>query len=120
MTWFDWLLPPSCPLCQQKASAGSRCCFCRDCARSFPPPSETLWSLESDGTSWPVYAWGAYDGPLRRSLQLLKYHSQPRIGETFGHWLGQYWRQTRTSNQIHVVIPIPLHRDRQQQRGYNQ
>ncbi|MEO1132880.1 MAG: ComF family protein [Cyanobacteria bacterium J06639_1] len=119
MAWFDWLLPPSCPLCQRKAS-GNSCCFCRECAANFPPPGKTLWSPANDETSLPVYAWGAYDGALRRSLQLLKYHQQPRIGETFGHWLGQYWRQTHTAKQKHLVIPIPLHRDRQQQRGYNQ
>lgn len=118
LAWFDWLLLPTCPLCQRPAPDATNC-FCPDCTLNFPPPAAELWPTRTAETALPVYAWGRYAGALRRSLQLLKYQRQPRIGETFGHWLGRYWSRTCGSSPA-VVIPIPLHRDRQRQRGYNQ
>lgn len=118
MAWLDWLLPSTCPLCQRPGDGNS--CFCQDCALLFPPPAPDIWKLShSAEADVPIYTWGRYEGALRRSIQLLKYRHQERIGETFGGWLGRYWLQTSPRRE-YLVIPIPLHRDRLKLRGYNQ
>ncbi|MEB5004810.1 hypothetical protein RXP00_29910, partial [Pseudomonas aeruginosa] len=37
-----------------------------------------------------------------------------------GHWLGQTWLNLQLASQSLIVVPIPLHTDKQKQRGYNQ
>ena len=65
--------------------------------------------------------WGYYEGSLKQSIARLKYDRQVQIAAPLGTWLAELWPPDRTtSSQAWIVIPIPLHRERQQQRGFNQ
>ncbi|NEQ49106.1 MAG: ComF family protein [Leptolyngbya sp. SIO3F4] len=71
----------------------------------------------------PVFAWGQYQGVLKQALALLKYGNQNELGFWLGCQLGEHWLQNGYHNMISqqpVVIPIPLHTQKLQQRGYNQ
>jgi ComF family protein len=51
----------------------------------------------------------------------LKYDHRPEISEPLGQWLAQGWLAQSQSPHLRVIaVPIPLHGDREQQRGYNQ
>jgi len=60
---------------------------------------------------------GAYQGPLQSSIHALKYNGNTCVAEP----LGQLLAQSYINSDMHadVVIPVPLHSERQQQRGYN-
>ena len=121
-----------CPLCQRPASP----VLCTDCYRQIQTcrwPSATRGKTTQntsaptltlhDDSALSVLAWGRYQGVLKQVLALLKYGDQTDIGLWLGHLLGQYWQtsQRRTAyRQLPVVVPIPLHEERRQQRGYNQ
>ncbi len=107
-----------CPLCQRPTSKE----FCQYCYKQLqrcqlPQPSQWRGEL-------PVLAWGVYGGTLKRAIAALKYENQPQIARPLGHWLAQAWLNSPhaySSNRISpVVVPIPLHADKQKQRGYNQ
>lgn len=66
-----------------------------------------------------VFAWGSYGGALKRAIALLKYKGKAEIARPLGQWLAQAWLQQVSDRQC-VLVPIPLHRDRYRQRGYNQ
>ncbi|MEN9230853.1 MAG: ComF family protein [Thermostichus sp. DG02_5_bins_236] len=114
MGWLDWWLIPPCPLCQRPAKN----VFCPDCQRRLQADRVSSWPLET--TPWPLYAWGSHRGGLRQAIYRLKYEGQRRIGSLLGEWLGSCWREHSQQRQPYTVIPIPLHRERLQQRGYNQ
>ncbi len=57
---------------------------------------------------------------LKRAIAALKYQHQPQIARPLGQWLGACWIQARPVNSSPVVVPIPLHAQKQQERGYNQ
>lgn len=50
----------------------------------------------------------------------LKYRNQKHISAYLGHWHGEKLRQYVWPKDIDVVIPVPIHPKRRQQRGYNQ
>ena len=103
-----------CPLCQRSAAT----VFCTDCRRQLH-----RCQLNNSATKierLPVFAWGRYEGTLKRAIAHLKYQKCPQIAEPLGTWLGQAWLQHHTIAGNRVVVPIPLAGDRQQQRGYNQ
>lgn len=112
---LNLFLESNCLLCQRSTSKE----FCLDCARQLQrcqlqPPS-SLWQGQL-----PIFAWGMYGGILKRAIALLKYENQPQIARPLGHWLAQAWLNSQLASKDLIVVPIPLHADKQKQRGYNQ
>ncbi len=58
-----------------------------------------------------------YQEPLRGCIHGLKYDGNTRLAEPLGLLLAQAYR--RYSLQADMLIPVPLHSERQQQRGFN-
>jgi ComF family protein len=69
-----------------------------------------------------VFAWGRYDGQLKRAIALMKYQGKPEIGSVLGTLLGQAWLESKPIKLPPkvTVVPIPLHRNKQKARGFNQ
>jgi len=78
--------------------------------------------IASGHDALPVLAWGHYRDRLRLALLRLKYHDCPHIGPLLGRWLGQAWQEAQLERTWGrpAVVPIPLHGERLEQRGYNQ
>ena len=100
--------------------------FCLDCYRQvLPAPVEASVCPTAEHDRLPVMSLGTYDSALKRAILKLKYSDRPDIARPLGVCLGQQWqaqwsvpdadRRTKL-----YAIPIPLHTDRQQARGYNQ
>lgn len=70
----------------------------------------------------PVYraarSWGCHEGVLRQALHQLKYRRDIALGEVLARELMQL--VLKQGWQVEVVVPVPLGRQRQKQRGYNQ
>jgi ComF family protein len=116
--WLNVILQSNCPLCQRAAFN----VFCIDCQRQLErcrlPDPKQGWQGDL-----PVFAWGTYQGPLKRAIAALKYSQQLEVAHPLGQWLGQSWLiapPIGTVTHNFIVVPIPLHAIRQQQRGYNQ
>lgn len=69
-----------------------------------------------------VYAWGHYDGQLKRAIAQMKYQNQPEIGNLLGAQLGKAWIDSEFGKLWHkiTVVPIPMHPKKQKERGFNQ
>ncbi|NJL86923.1 MAG: ComF family protein [Leptolyngbyaceae cyanobacterium SM1_1_3] len=112
---LNLFLQGRCPLCDRPTPAN----FCLACQTNLQqqtncPPANWQSPL-------PVLAWRRYEGSLKRAIAALKYQHQPQIGFTLGTWLGETWQQqVQICNCRPVVVPIPLHPNKLQQRGYNQ
>lgn len=63
-------------------------------------------------------ACGAYSGALEASILFLKTapHICPRLRSILRHTFAEYRQELRSD----VVVPVPLHRLRERQRGFNQ
>ncbi|MEM6784239.1 MAG: phosphoribosyltransferase family protein [Bacteroidota bacterium] len=71
-----------------------------------PPPFVylgALWTYDEQGT-------------VARLQQRLKYGNRPHLGEALGRWLAQ----AVPAATYDLVLPVPLHRQRTLERGYNQ
>jgi len=68
-------------------------------------------------------AWGQYGGLLKRAIAALKYEQHPQLARPLGSYLGKTWLTVSAPASTFlkpIVVPIPLHREKQKQRGYNQ
>lgn len=61
---------------------------------------------------------GTHSGPLRETIHALKYETTPRLAQPLGALLTQQLNQQKWS--FDTIIPVPLHVNREQERGYNQ
>lgn len=64
-----------------------------------------------------LFAVCDYEEPLRSCIHALKYDGNLRLAEPLGTLLGESF--SRFGLQADAITPVPLHRDRQHQRGYN-
>ena len=62
-------------------------------------------------------AVSAYQEPLRRCIHALKYDGNTRLAEPLGRLMAQAY--INYGLQADIMIPVPLHSERQKQRGYN-
>ncbi len=59
-------------------------------------------------------------GIVKSIIHNLKYKNQEKIGALLGDWYGQIIAEKDYLTDIDYVVPVPLHRKRLKQRGYNQ
>ena len=71
-----------------------------------------------------VYGAGAYtfrEGTVCQQLiHALKYHNRPDVGRQLGRRFGEVLRQVPALADVTGLVPVPIHRKRRHERGYNQ
>ena len=65
-------------------------------------------------------AYGLYDRSLRAVIHLLKYQQKTYLAEPLGLLLFSTFVRHWAPEDIHVIIPTPLHVERLKKRGFNQ
>ncbi len=124
---LDLLFPPRCVICR---SAGEWLCaacraeinkvqppICSRCGRPLngePCPYCQILPLQIDG----MRAVAFFEGVMREAIHRFKYHRQTELAATFGEMLNDYL--AANALPFDAIIPVPLHRDRECARGYNQ
>lgn len=59
-------------------------------------------------------------GIVQEIIHGLKYHGHQEAGTVFGEWIAEELCLLPISNNFDFVIPVPLHKKRLRERGYNQ
>ncbi len=59
-------------------------------------------------------------GKVQQLIHQLKYKKQQQVGVLIGNWLGAELTQSNRFKNIDCIVPVPLHKKKLKQRGYNQ
>ena len=59
-------------------------------------------------------------GLVQELLHNLKYRGHEQIGKFLGDWLGGELQSIEVYKNIGVIVPVPLHKNKRRERGYNQ
>jgi ComF family protein len=59
-------------------------------------------------------------GIVQEIIHGLKYRGHQEVGTVFGEWISEELIYLPISKKFDVVIPVPLHKKRLRERGYNQ
>jgi predicted amidophosphoribosyltransferase len=65
-------------------------------------------------------SFGIYDGVLARAIVLMKYERIEPLGVWFAKQLVEASRRIPAQFAADLIVPVPLHRTRQKERGFNQ
>jgi ComF family protein len=125
---IDFLFPPRCVGCGSEGSFICACCeaslprlaypICPTCskplAREDSCPHCRAWRPETDGIRSPF----AFDGVVRQAIYQFKYGHFKALAAPLGQMLDGYLDEEPL--EADVLVPVPLHSSRLQERGYNQ
>ena len=119
---LDVLLPPACAGC---GSAGELLCVA--CVRSARPatvPAARFVSADpaiaiGQDLSLALAAF-AFEGPIRKALARLKYEGASRLAVPLSKAAIPTLRVLLEMTGPVPVVPVPVHRERLRERGYNQ
>ena len=136
------LFPAPCRICARTLTNASRIPVCESCLEGFERiaepmcvrcgrPFESGVALEAIEPKCRLcraefYAFerarsfAVYDDALSEAIVLLKYEEVSRLGAWFAGRLAGIVEQAPEAWRADVVIPVPLHRERRRERGYNQ
>lgn len=59
-------------------------------------------------------------GIVQEMIHGLKYRGQEEVGTVLGEWYSEDLKTLKTLQSVDAIIPVPLHRKRLRNRGYNQ
>lgn len=65
-------------------------------------------------------SFAVYDEALSEAMMLLKYDEVTRLGHWFADRLAEMVASAGEDWRIDAIVPVPLHVERQRERGYNQ
>jgi competence protein ComFC len=96
------ITPPICPRCGRPQPGGI---LCPDCAH---------WPAAIDGIRSPF----RFEGTMRKAIHQLKYQNLRALAMPLAEMLQEYLAASPLD--VDVLVPVPLHRKRLRERGYNQ
>ena len=136
------LFPAGCRICEALLTSASRVPICAECLASFQRvpgifceicgrPLPGLSKKEGEPLLCPAcqdrtYAFerarsfALYEGAVVRAILLLKFERIEPLGAWFAERLGELVNAEGNALAADVVVPVPLNRERQRERGYNQ
>jgi ComF family protein len=126
---FDLLFPQCCVGCQREGEL--LCCACSSAAPRLQPPlcqhcglpMANGSSLCRDCCTHPLKLDGLrsvfyFEGVIRQSVHDLKYSNLRALAMPLAQLMGEYLETVPFPGEI--LVPVPLHRRRLKERGYNQ
>lgn len=121
---LDWLFPRRCLLChripEEKTISFLETGICRDCTWQ-----DWLDKKEEGEETLPdwIHVSFRYEGEIRQAVGKLKYEDAPWIGVMLGRWMAEEAGESvlrKEDRAKAILLPVPLAKEREKQRGYNQ
>ena len=99
---LSFISPPVCPKCGKPQSEARLCSACVN------------WDSAIDNIRSPLI----FDGVIRQAIHELKYRNLRALVPLIAQLLYEYFRTNSLPGD--VILPVPLHKKRLRERGYNQ
>lgn len=124
---YDFFLPRICPCCEKKLGLSEKM-VCADCLRKLSSVKDERLELEFEKKFCSkkiisgfrsVYIFEK-DTEIQNVIHALKYENRFKIGLFLGDILGKRIKEEMANWQINAIIPVPLHKLKRAERGYNQ
>jgi ComF family protein len=136
------LFPSGCRICETLLTRPDRLPICDPCLQSFrEPPVEICSRCGQPGTENgdvdgdenicadcrerefafnAARSFGVYEGALARAIVLMKFERIEPLGVWFAKRLAEAVARIPAQFTPDLIVPVPLHRTRQKERGFNQ
>ena len=126
---LDLISPRLCGVCGQRLSISERS-ICTSCYLHLPrttyqftpydnPMMQQFWGLAPIDRAVAFFYYEPHS-EVARLIYDLKYADRPDLGEDLGRLMAEEMKMADYFAGVDYLLPVPLSRKRQRQRGYNQ
>jgi ComF family protein len=122
------LFPELCVACREGLVSHENI-LCTDCLYNLPYTNfhlqpdnivaQQFWGKLNVEAAYSLYYF-TKGGKVQTMMHQFKYNNMPQIGNFLGDIAGKQLAQSAPFNTTDIVIPVPLHKKRMRERGYNQ
>ena len=117
-TLLDFIYPSICQICAAKITPeDNNRALCRNCLEKIIFIKSTVPFREKNAVIWAVCA---YEGIIRKCVHLFKYKAKLSLLKPINQLMSNFINIYLKSEKFDTIIPIPLHRIRLRERGFNQ
>lgn len=105
--------------------------ICPACLAELPLFKQEI--IQGDLLNWPavnkslprihfdhLFCLSPYLVPFNHWLSQFKYQGRFELAALFAYLLAKQWQQTHSTTSVDLILSVPLHISKWQQRGYNQ
>lgn len=85
--------------------------LCTACTKNVTP---TPLTTTTPATRAPLTSLYTFTGPIKEAFHVLKFDRMPRVATQLISYLNDF------SPRTDLIIPVPIHKQRERTRGYNQ
>lgn len=134
---MDYIYPRKCPLCQQLTKGHCLICetcrenvpyieepYCMKCGKPFyreERAKEYCYDCNRYQRSFiRSYSLVRYEGAMKKSMYQFKYYNKREFADWYATELVRRYKKEWIRVKIDCVIPVPIHKRKKRQRGYNQ
>lgn len=95
--------------------------YCSKCGTMVVPGTKLCTACETGGRAFDEgRAVFLYEDPAREALLKLKYSSKKEYGDFFAYAASLVLKDWIRKTNADCIIPVPVHKERYRERGYNQ
>jgi ComF family protein len=122
------LFPQLCPGCSKPLVEGEEV-LCIACLSALPETgfhslpgndAEKVFSGRVPFVRATSFAYFTPDGLVQHLVHALKYQGKREVGDFLGRLLGQRLAGCHWGSTVDMVVAVPLHKAKEEERGYNQ
>ena len=126
---LDLIFPRICPGCDASLVRGEGS-VCTECLLAIQETNfheaeqdnELFYRLAGKTPLEGAFALYYFDkkGRFQKVVKALKYKNMPQVGRFLGEFYGELLHESGVLKDVNAIVPVPLHRSRLRERGYNQ
>ena len=120
---LEIVLAPVCVICETQRVSPNQyiCSSCLSGLKPFSLPMLSVFQeeLKKNEIQEPTFIGFQFNHTMKKAIHLLKYKGYDPIGFVLGTLLGNLLQEQKMS-RFDVILPVPLHKKRKRERGYNQ
>lgn len=131
---MELLFPRRCPVCDSVLPMGEKLCpacrnkwkliyspYCRKCGKPIEDERKEYCTDCAENRHFYREGRALYEyGSIRQSLYRFKYKGRHEYAEFYGSELAKHMENVIRQWKPDALVPVPLHKSRRRQRGYNQ
>jgi len=124
-SFFDFIYPPFCYTCDERLKENERL-VCEKCWKSFKPYEGGI-KIEKKKLNIPgktnfseCYSIYNYNEKTLKLIHIFKYSKKSSLSIRMGKKLGEVIKKNNFEKKFDMIIPVPLHKSRERERGFNQ
>ena len=124
---LDLFFPRTCPMCG--GYVGKKAGLCDTCLTTLPRTEQAVLRENMTETALAdvkhldraaAFLFFEKDHPIQGLVHRMKYADQPMIAYQLGRQAAMEFQYADFFDSIEVIVPMPLHKNRLRERGYNQ